>query len=1083
MPELRCGARVSLLRAISVFHSTYTRLIPERDRVLMMKEVIPRRDRPFRRYPSHHLPHLTHRRALQHQRLLKFTTQHQQRHASFTTKPKARLRSNAKSYFLSCIDRLRKQLGDLDKIERAWFAYLEVVVHGALPLIAFVELLAFGQKLADVVEQFYGDKDDKASAVALRIWGERLCQLLKDIEHNITSSSSYPSGSPENHRWRCLLARAHVMNGDLDQATTLARTLNASDRKDYPAVGRAILLYAQQKRNAVSMLRFVVSEWPLLAPFLTAFPASPTNDLFTSIENPASVLSSLRRDWDEESRARAGQLLIKALCLRRLPEDAFTVFEEMRGQELAVPDELQLALVRALACAGIYRRANRLFAESSDAQPLTARLSTGLYLFSQQGDVERTDIYFKQLETITKRMPIPYHAMRMHAYALQGNTEQVISIFQDFFEPSGQKTISQKETNAFHMVLLAHARSGNVEGMNTWMETMARAGIPPDLYLYNILLKSFATRGDLSAVSFLLDQMRAADVKPNHISYTIVITLLAHRQDPVSAEAIYRRAIEEGVVPDRLMVTALMNAHVEAGSWKGVIRVFDYLTKSPARKLHLSLEVYNTLLKAYVLSGAPFKVVSQLFLKIEKANVASPDEYTFALLIQSACDSGKMDAAADILAEMERRVAHNHYDIRMSAYILTIMMAGYLRGGNQVKAKEIYDGMLQRGIKPTSGTYNAILKAYGNEGTQLGFQLAEEFIQRLVEGDTGQRQWDKSADTRSSAMEHIYRPLMVVYARLSRSQDVERLLENMFDAGGEPTPGVLTALLDAYRRTGNTEAVLQLWPHILQLALKFSEVKPLMKGEETNYAHLRQNNILCAALSIYMGALSAAGLHNEIGAAWTELQDHGFSFNSHNWNHLAVALVHAGEPERAFGVVEKVILPYQKRSQDVLVSRDSRPDTPLSFEVSPSVEEAIPEPTSEALRRMNERISVVRTANRRADDDVWLDIDKDLGDDLAQPLHILRQIAPSWHTWNPHERTLRVLLKVIWRLESGDIITPLRPGGEFENGPDRTDETMAQARAILGRIIKDYPETVRLVLDFEAQARRQMGRKLDKMYG
>jgi pentatricopeptide repeat protein len=103
-------------------------------------------------------------------------------------------------------------------------------------------------------------------------------------------------------------------------------------------------------------------------------------------------------------------------------------------------------------------------------------MAAGLYLFFRQGDVSHTDIYFKQPEAIMRKVPLPYMATRMHAYALQDNTEQVISLF--------------------HHQARGLSRGGRLD-------------------LYYIPIKNLATRCDLSAVSSILDEMCAAGVKPN----------------------------------------------------------------------------------------------------------------------------------------------------------------------------------------------------------------------------------------------------------------------------------------------------------------------------------------------------------------------------------------------------------------------------------------------------------------------------------------------------------------------------------------------------------------------------------------
>jgi pentatricopeptide repeat-containing protein PET309 len=520
-----------------------------------------------------------------------------------------------------------------------------------------------------------------------------------------------------------------------------------------------------------------------------------------------------------------------------------------------------------------------------------------------------------------------------------------------------------------------------------------------------------------------------------------------------------------------------MNAHVEAGSWSGVIRSFDYLASSPTRHLRLSIEVYNTLLKAYVLIGAPFAVISNLFVKLEEKTDTRPDMYSFALLIQSACDAGMMDTAVSIFAEMDKRSAGPEINMEITTFVFTIIMAGYLRQGDTVRAKEIYDNMCDRGIKPTAITFHMILKTYGNAGTEESVQLAESFVRTLMAPERSERYWDRPTDSRTPALEQIYRPVMIAYTRRDKPEDVVRLYQEMLDAGGDPSLGALTTLLDAYRRSDNILRVLEVWPQIVQLALDFSQTDIFFEGDNpiSNRNTRRRANLLCVPLSIYINALSTAGLHQEIARAWKQLKMHGFTFDSHNWNHLSVALVRAGQPELAFEVVERVILPYQQRSDRMRMTRDRNPDTPLTFANQPD-SGSFSEPHSEALRWEMERAQRVRKQSNQPI--IGLDL-KEMrsSDDLAHPLHILQQISPALYVWRPHEYTLRALSHVLMRLQSGLTINPMTPDvdpDQLEDTPERNIERSKHAREILGRIYKKYPKTLRHVLDFDILADRRL---------
>jgi hypothetical protein len=407
-----------------------------------------------------------------------------------------------------------------------------------------------------------------------------------------------------------------------------------------------------------------------------------------------------------------------------------------------------------------------------------------------------------------------------------------------------------------------------------------------------------------------------------------------------------------------------------------------------------------------------------------------------------------------------------------------------------------------------------MLKAYEKDGSPENLAVAEGMIRHLLE-DATRLAWDKPTDKRDSALEHVYRPIMAAYARQARPEDVERLFQEVFNVGGETTLGLLTALLDAYRRSRNMEGVMKVWPQILQISLRFSQGKYLFgRGAGQKRKTVRQPehnlpriNTMCVALSIYIDALSEAGQHDQIGATWAELQDYGFGFDAHNWNHLAVALIRAGDVERGFRVIEKVLLPHGRRVARIQERREM-PDTPLSFE---DVEEedkeaqAISKPYQEALRRTSERSLAVSHANRIArtfSEDTKRAIEEH-GGDFAQGLHILRQILPVWNAWAPHDQTLRALLSAVLRLESGVLPVTGTESVKFDHGHEQDHDEGSdhgggadmlsraaearqlvsyRARDILGRIYRDYPQTIRIVMDFERREKRRLRGGFDKVY-
>ncbi|TFK43766.1 hypothetical protein BDQ12DRAFT_675515 [Crucibulum laeve] len=989
---------------------------------------------------------------------------------------------------------IRSQTFDL---ESGWDVYSTVSQSGDLELVPSKVLLQFVAHMVAGVEQL---SKGNFPTTDVHGWASRIKDILED-------SSLSERSLPAHVVWRqCLIGRVAAVLDDVSGATLVLRTAQRGvagrhDEEALLSLYSAVFLTIARNKDDEAVLTFLMQEWPVIGSRLAEWvpPWSKTKgqpkeafiltvrNVMLNIRDPVRSFDILR-GRDDTIRSSIGNLLIDTLIGAGLARDAYALLLKLRKQNLSIPLDLQCELVKTLVKRGPLESAVALFASITPQPTLRIYLSTGLILNSHLGDTVRTEEFYNSLvesNLATKRDV----AMLMYAYAKQGRTAHVTTLFDDFF-PKLDSGLRENNPTIFHysVVIYGHAQRADFEGMNAWLEEMAMAGLKPNSYIFSTVLKSFALRGDLNSISAVLQQMRAAGVFPNAVVYTIVITLLAHRKDPVGAEAVYKRAVAEGVQPDRVMVTSLMNAHVEAGSWKGVIRVFDYLKTTNLRRLKLTVEVYNTLMKAYVFIGAPFRIVADLFSRLLQSSVI-PDSYTYALLIQSACDAGKMDVASDIFWEMDTLGQSRPASGLVNAYTLTILMAGFLRKGDKVRAKAVYDEMNERGIQPTSITFGRILRAYGYEKTEESMQIAEAFVKSLMEGPAENRLWEHHAHGRDSALAQIYGPLLDAYAKMKQVEDVERLFHDMLKAGGEPSLGILANVLDAYRRTFNIDRILELWPQIFDLGLRYAKADSLFEGSDFDITRSRlQSNILCIPLSIYIDALSAAGLHAAIAEVWKRFQVHGFSFDSHNWNHMAVALIRAGEPARAFEVLERVIIPYQLQSEKLRGAREPSPSSPLSFdepaEPETLVEEALSKPP---LRHTKRRRVTVRIATARLANNAQLDEELE-GGDFAHPLHVLHQVAPSWNIWRPHNATLAVLLLVIHRLQSGSIIQAVKPRTEADADDeiDRDEEEMERGRELSQQMLimieTKYPKTLAAVLDFERTEMLRLGDKYQSTY-
>ena len=954
--------------------------------------------------------------------------------------------------------------------EHAWHLYMASVQADANNIMLTPrDQLQFIQRLLDTFE-LYGDTPPDLPL--LYTWGTRLEPVLRDLKSHLED------GSPEIIAFKCFTAQVHAWLGDVAQASQLAREirgtwLNHAERCTLLCVYRNILVLSRYQQDASYALDLLIREWKFLGTFyhtrtIPLPQAAPfrkaIHNLLADIPDGAGLLHS-HSQTAQDDRSRMGDLLLETYCAKKLLHQAHAVVLEMGRQQLPVKFQLLAKLTRLLAKRDLFVLAHEVFTSMDPSTDPRLYYSTGLHLYARRGDVDRADHFFSKHVDNNWSMPVT-RCMLMHAHAVAGKAETVVELFHKFFPTTSGGDFLAERPGIVHFstVILAYAQLADFDGIDFWLEKMLEAGCRPDGHVYSIILQSFARHGDVDSVAALFDQMRTAKVKPDRAHYTSVVSLLAQRKDAVAAEAFYLRALREGITPDRMMITSLMNAHVEAGSWEGVVRIFDYLRQSSHFRRDLSIEIYNTLLKAYILIGTPFRVVLAVFRKLVRVGVR-PDGYTYALVIQSACDAGKMNIAEELFAEMEEKAESLESLRHLDAYVLTIIMAGHIRQRSKDRARACYEDMQRRGIQPSSVTYKQVLQAYANDRTEASLKIAESFLRQIMDSDADDPSWTGS-ESRSSALGNIYSPLMLVYARKEKPEEVVRLFNGMLEAGGRPSLESLTIMLDVHRRTNNIDVVRQLWPQIWEHALQLSCADELFKGD--NSTSRRRSNLLCMPLSIYIDALSAAGEHRAVLDAWTRAKAEGFSFDAHNWNHLAVVLVRAGELDRAFEVLERVLIPHSRQSAIV---RDPSPESPLVFDV---MDPDVDTPASDApMHRKARRAKAVKTVTKMMGSRLAMSEDST---DFAHPLHILHQVIPGLSMWRPHAVTLQVLSNVLGHLQRGYLVQPIRAPNAPPVTPSDHADSQSQveiASATLQRIYRNYPEAVRAVLLYErGQARR-----------
>ena len=613
---------------------------------------------------------------------------------------------------------LEKSLGEVEKL---------------LPGLHEIELIELLCSLADKLDQVLYPPYNR-DARRIHVWGKRLedlCRLL-------------PSSPSVHSPHQALITRAQAMMGMLSPSIDYVNSIEKWEDHSFHVGGTVMLAVAFYRSLSHSL--HLILRFPIL---------SRKNRVHSYIDNIIHILLSranvstvIQMAVQEKWPVLQKNFLFSSLLSSNSdPKRLMFIIRKLQENNIPVPRWKLLEITNSLVAAKDITNAQKLY----DSIPPTNHnkyIYTGIDLAARAGDFKQAQTLFDILKArgdVSKQD----EGSLLLSYANGGQVREILRVFDEFFPKNDEgKRLNQPNVHHYSTALLAHARNGDCSAVITWLEEMQRSGLLPDCYTFTAVIQAYTKTNDLQGLLDIFSKMQKMGAKPDIATYTVLLGVFANRKDPDSAESLYKLACEEGIIPDLWMTKTLMNAFALSGYLGGATRVFDYLNSHPKKRQCLPLDVYNLIIRTHVVMGAPFSVVSRLFFELKR--MYFPNILSYSLLVLSACDAGQLNKATDIYHEMIRASKSIH---RIPAYVPTMIMSAFLRQGDRVRAKEIYDEMIKLGIQPDNVTYKEIIRSYRKEGTPESLRVADEFIKRLPEKDGI---WDEDDSERTPAIVQLY---------------------------------------------------------------------------------------------------------------------------------------------------------------------------------------------------------------------------------------------------------------------------------------------------------------------------------------
>lgn len=653
---------------------------------------------------------------------------------------------------------------------------------------------------------------------------------------------------------------------------------------------------------------------------------------------------------------RVAQVLLAALLSDpSRSDDAFSLWQTITHtyESVPVPSVMASILATHLAERGDIGGARLVFRSiHKDAKITHPVLSHELAFYAKHAymeDAQRTWTLITSQFSPSRRDRLSLAT----AYAMTGNHDNTMEALQSLF---GQGIAD--DLAGITILQRACIAANDAEGARKYLdraEAVAQAsGVAVPQNLYAALLTLYSRKADVHGAIDMFVRMEDRTIK----AYTSVIQAFTNSGDNAGARAFFDDMLKMGITADAIAWSAVLNASIEAGEWLEAARQCE---KIPTRLIR-DKGLATTVLKAFVLATAPLDRVLSIFNSIP----APAPAHAWALVIQSAADNRDLVKARQLFQNMEDLAKDDERAHEPNVYVMSILLAAYLRAGDRSSARAVYDTMISREVLPTSVTYGIITASFANAPGDNSMEQAHNFASSVYENVIA----SELPRARGTAAENVFGPLLVAAGRqgdISRARGYYDLIYSE-----SRTSITLTAkMMDAYRQAGNIKMVYRLWARLFKDTKRaLPRLDPGCENRGLEHSTSR-NNALCVPLSITIKAFATAGLHHRLKDLWVKVRAAGFGFDAQNYNHYAVALAQTGDVEGAFHIVDRVLIPRYEEVRDryYKAMRPSERLSAVDLESTPSSLDAELEAMGDWDAPAPKTSRVLRVPRHTADDD------------------------------------------------------------------------------------------------------------------
>ncbi|WOK99016.1 pentatricopeptide repeat-containing protein [Canna indica] len=178
---------------------------------------------------------------------------------------------------------------------------------------------------------------------------------------------------------------------------------------------------------------------------------------------------------------------------------------------------------------------------------------------------------------------------------------------------------------------LAVAPSGDLRYASRLFAHLRR---PPDLFLWNTMIRGHARGPDLSAALSCFRLMLRAGLAPDHHTYPFVLAACARSRALEQGMRFHGETMKVGLDSDVYVLNALLQMYTRCGCFGAAHKLFD-------GNSHRDVVSWNVMMRGYLLAGF-FEDALHLLQEMKEMDV-NPDDVTLISLVSACSQSGDLN--------------------------------------------------------------------------------------------------------------------------------------------------------------------------------------------------------------------------------------------------------------------------------------------------------------------------------------------------------------------------------------------------------------------------------------------------------